>query len=67
MNICITLYNIFLCISDLTWFSQHPYKVACYSHIKDEENKSQGHERMTWKCPNDASISITDFDSFCAI
>lgn len=26
-------------------------EVACYSHIKDEEDKSQRHERMAWKGP----------------
>lgn len=44
MNIRIILYSILSCINDLMWFSQQPYEVACYFQIKDEENKSQGHE-----------------------
>lgn len=35
------LYNIFPFINDLTWLSHNPIEVACYSHTKGEENKSQ--------------------------
>lgn len=44
-----------------------PIEVACYSHVKNKEDKSQRHERMAWKCPSDVSIFILELHLFFAI
>lgn len=39
-------------------------EVACYSRIKDEEDMTQRHEKMTWKCPMRSVFLLSCYINF---